>query len=121
MSRPAGEQVPSPGQDPSSGRFLNIAHRGACAVAPENTIPAFRAALEQGASLLEMDLRFTKDQQIVVFHDANTSRTTNQVCVERKDRRKIPGDRVAQCVCCAVASARFFSKVAETFLRLLGW
>lgn len=47
-----------------------IAHRGASAVAPENTLEAFRLAREQGADWVEMDARRTADGRIVVHHDA---------------------------------------------------
>jgi glycerophosphoryl diester phosphodiesterase len=45
------------------------AHRGAASL-PENTLAAFRRAFEQGADAVEMDLQITKDDQIVVAHDA---------------------------------------------------
>jgi glycerophosphoryl diester phosphodiesterase len=53
---------------------LLIAHRGASAEAPENTLPAFELALEQGAQMIEFDVRPTADGQIVVFHDDTTVR-----------------------------------------------
>ena len=56
---------------------LVIAHRGASAYAPENTIPAFRLAVEQGADALEFDVRVTRDGLPVVLHDATTDRTTD--------------------------------------------
>ena len=49
--------------------FLNVAHRGACAVAPENTLAAFEVAVAQNASAVEMDLRTTADGHVVVLHD----------------------------------------------------
>ena len=52
------------------------AHRGASAFYPENTMAAFRGALEQGADWVELDVQQTSDGQIVVLHDANTRRTT---------------------------------------------
>ncbi|NNG17763.1 MAG: glycerophosphodiester phosphodiesterase [Gemmatimonadales bacterium] len=55
---------------------LVIAHRGASAYAPENTIPAFELAVEQGADALEFDVRVTGDGVPVVLHDATTDRTT---------------------------------------------
>jgi glycerophosphoryl diester phosphodiesterase len=58
------------------GRPLIIAHRGAKALRPENTLAAFALALEQGADALETDLRFTRDGQIVLHHDATLERTT---------------------------------------------
>jgi glycerophosphoryl diester phosphodiesterase len=51
-----------------------IAHRGASHDAPENTLAAFRLALEQGADALELDIRQTRDGRVVVIHDADTKR-----------------------------------------------
>jgi len=48
-----------------------IAHRGASAAAPENTIEAFRLARELGADWVELDARRTADGQIIVHHDAH--------------------------------------------------
>ena len=56
---------------------VNLAHRGASALAPENTIEAFRLAIEAGAGGLELDVHMTRDRQIVVIHDATVDRTTN--------------------------------------------
>jgi len=56
---------------------LNIAHRGASALAPENTIAAFRKALEVGAGGLEFDVHFSKDAVPVIIHDEKLERTTN--------------------------------------------
>ena len=56
---------------------VNLAHRGASALAPENTIEAFRLAVEAGAGGLELDVHMTRDRQIVVIHDATVDRTTN--------------------------------------------
>lgn len=61
----------------NDGVPLTIAHRGAPAEAPENTIPAFEAALASGAEVLELDLRMTADEQVVVFHDELLDRTTD--------------------------------------------
>ncbi len=54
-----------------------MAHRGASGYAPENTLAAFRLALQQGADLLETDLRFTHDGALVCIHDATVDRTTD--------------------------------------------
>jgi glycerophosphoryl diester phosphodiesterase len=56
---------------------VNLAHRGASALAQENTIDAFRLAVEAGAGGLELDVHMTHDRQIVVIHDATVDRTTN--------------------------------------------
>lgn len=54
-----------------------IAHRGAMGYAPENTILAFKMAIELGANAFELDLRQTKDSIPVVLHDATVNKTTN--------------------------------------------
>lgn len=60
------------------GRRLVIAHRGASAESPENTIPAFRLGLEQGADALELDVRLSRDGVPVVIHDTTLDRTTGR-------------------------------------------
>ena len=54
-----------------------IAHRGASASAPENTLPAFELAVQQGADAFELDVRLTRDGAPVVIHDATLERTTS--------------------------------------------
>lgn len=49
--------------------FINYAHRGASAYAPENTIASFKKAIQLGANGIELDLQQTKDGKIVIFHD----------------------------------------------------
>jgi hypothetical protein len=49
---------------------LVIAHRGASAHHPENTIAAFRGAAEAGADMVELDVRITADGALAVHHDA---------------------------------------------------
>ncbi|MCA1553294.1 MAG: glycerophosphodiester phosphodiesterase, partial [Chloroflexi bacterium] len=58
-------------------RYLNIAHRGASAHAPENTLLAFQRAIELGADLSELDLHLSKDGALIVMHDHTVERTTN--------------------------------------------
>jgi glycerophosphoryl diester phosphodiesterase len=57
------------------GRPLVMAHRGASAILPENTLSAFSRAVADGADILETDLRFTKDDEIVLIHDETLDRT----------------------------------------------
>ncbi len=57
--------------------ILNIAHRGAASLAPENTLAAARKAHELGADLWECDVRFTKDGLPILMHDATLRRTTD--------------------------------------------
>lgn len=54
-----------------------IAHRGASAYAPENTLIAFKKAIEMKADGIEFDLHLTKDNELVVCHDEKIDRTTN--------------------------------------------
>lgn len=58
-------------------RPLVVAHRGASALAPENTLPAVRAALLARADLVECDVRLTRDDELVVIHDRDAARTTD--------------------------------------------
>lgn len=51
-----------------------IAHRGASAAAPENTLPAFVLAQRLGADMIELDVQRAADGTLVVFHDATTER-----------------------------------------------
>lgn len=52
-------------------------HRGAMDFAPQNTLPAFRAAVEQGADGVELDVQLTQDGVLVVFHDARVDALTD--------------------------------------------
>lgn len=54
-----------------------IAHRGAAAEAPENSMPAFDLAIELGADALELDVRRSADGELVVVHDATLDRTSD--------------------------------------------
>lgn len=58
-------------------RPLNLAHRGASAHAPENTLAAFRLAAEMGADGIELDAKLSRDGAIVIVHDASVDRTTD--------------------------------------------
>jgi glycerophosphoryl diester phosphodiesterase len=54
-----------------------IAHRGASGFAPENTLAAFRKAVELGAGFIETDLQLSRDARLVALHDDTLERTTN--------------------------------------------
>lgn len=56
---------------------LTFAHRGGAGLWPENTLEAFRGAIELGCTHVETDVRMTRDGEIVVFHDETLERTTN--------------------------------------------
>jgi glycerophosphoryl diester phosphodiesterase len=62
------EQLPRP---------VIFAHRGASSYAPENTLAAFRLAVEHGAPAIELDVKLSADGQVVVIHDQTVDRTTN--------------------------------------------
>ena len=56
---------------------LNIGHRGAAGLEPENTLRSFTRATVEGADAVELDLRLTRDDRLVVLHDATVDRTTD--------------------------------------------
>lgn len=53
------------------------AHRGVSALMPENTLPAFAAAIALGADEIELDVRLTRDQQLIVSHDDTLERISD--------------------------------------------
>lgn len=70
---------------------LVIAHRGASAYRPENTLEAFELGIQQGADGIEFDLVATKDQELVIRHESTLSGTTNIAKVGFFDDRKRVG------------------------------
>ena len=58
-------------------KVLNIAHRGASGVAPENTISAFKKAIDLGADMIELDVHQSKDGEVVVIHSKKLHHTTS--------------------------------------------
>jgi glycerophosphoryl diester phosphodiesterase len=60
--------------DPS---IINVAHRGASAYAPENTVAAFTLAARQGSDMFELDVQETSDHRLVLMHDTTLARTTD--------------------------------------------
>jgi len=68
-----------------AGQVDIIAHRGASAYAPENTLAAFRKAIELKAHWFELDCTLSKDNAVVVIHDDTLERTTSGVPGEVKD------------------------------------
>lgn len=54
-----------------------VAHRGAGSLAPENTLAAIRKGIELGVDFVEVDVRTTKDGELVLMHDDTVDRTTN--------------------------------------------
>jgi glycerophosphoryl diester phosphodiesterase len=71
--------------DSLAGTVFNIAHRGGIVEGyPENTLAAFRHAITSGAAIIEIDLRGTKDGEVVIMHDETLNRT------------KFPGLRITE-------------------------
>ena len=60
----------------SENDLLIIGHRGASAIAPENTLKAFKKAIELKADYVEFDIHKTKEGEIVIIHDSDTFNTT---------------------------------------------
>lgn len=69
--------MPATGPFFSGARPLAFAHRGGSALWPENTLEAFRGAIELGCTHLETDVHLSRDGELVVMHDARLERTTN--------------------------------------------
>ena len=59
------------------GKVLDIAHRGASSIAPENTKESFLEAIKAGADVIELDIHLTKDKRVVVIHDFTINRTSD--------------------------------------------
>ncbi len=60
-----------------AGRKASVGHRGAAGHAPENTLPSFETALGMGVDAVELDVRRSRDGELVVIHDAAIDRTTD--------------------------------------------
>lgn len=56
---------------------VRIAHRGASVEYPENTLLAYRKAIDYGIDVLEVDIHLTRDHELVAIHDGTLGRTTN--------------------------------------------
>jgi glycerophosphoryl diester phosphodiesterase len=73
-----------------------IAHRGASADAPENTLPAFQLAWQMGVDGIEGDFHLTADAQVVCIHDATTKRLADiHLSVERSNYQQLRSANVA--------------------------
>ncbi len=63
---------------PMEKGFLYIAHRGACYLAPENTLASIQLAWDLGADGVECDVMLTSDRRVVLFHDKTTKKLTGE-------------------------------------------
>ena len=84
---------------PDDTMVLNIAHRGARSLAPENTLPAIRKAWEVGADMLEVDVAPTLDGRLIILHDDLLLRTTDV-------RRRFPHRARTPCTAFTLAEIR---------------
>lgn len=57
--------------------MIVVGHRGCAAIEPENTLRAFRRAIELGCDMVECDVRLTRDGHLAIIHDERVDRTTN--------------------------------------------
>ncbi len=62
-----------------SNKCLVAGHRGERFLSPENTLTAFKRAIDYGVDMIETDVRMTKDHEIVIMHDEGVERTTDGV------------------------------------------
>lgn len=83
-------------EEGAHGEKIMIAHRGASAYAPENTLEAYRLAVRQGADYVEQDLQITRDGVLVCSHDSVLERVTNveQVFPDRFKEEVVNGKTV---------------------------
>jgi glycerophosphoryl diester phosphodiesterase len=102
----------------ASKKPLIIGHRGYCELAPENTIPSFKLAIDAGADLVELDYHHTKDGQPIVIHDATLDRTTDAVRRWRKRRIKVDSKTASE-IQSLDAGSWFNRKYAGTKIPLL--
>jgi len=91
------------------------AHRGASAVAPENSMAAFEAAMEAGATYAELDVQHTRDRVIVVVHDGDLMRMAG-------DPRKVSGLTAAEIATIDIgrkSGAQFAGQVPPTLEEVI--
>jgi glycerophosphoryl diester phosphodiesterase len=88
-----------------------IAHRGASAHAPENTLPAFELAIQQNADAIELDAKLSADEQVVIIHDQSVDRTTNGT----GSVRELPLAALRE----LDAGSKFLKKIREEFIPTL--
>jgi glycerophosphoryl diester phosphodiesterase len=73
----AAAQAGPADQTAAKQKIVVISHRGEHLHHPENTLPAFQAAIDAGADYFEVDVRTTADGKLVLMHDGSVNRTTN--------------------------------------------
>lgn len=100
---------------------LIIAHRGASADAPENTLAAFRLAWRQGADAIETDLRLTADGAVVAFHDEDGRRLLGDPRrIRDLARAEIPAPTLAEILAEVPAGGEVVLELKEPLVPDLG-
>src|SRR5437588_1347278 len=91
----------------AASRLLVHGHRGARAIYPENTIPAFEYAIKAGADVLEMDVAVTKDGVLVISHDPHLNPEICQGPQPNTLIRSLTLEQVRQYDCGLLKNPRF--------------
>ena len=91
----------------ASKRIQVHGHRGARALRPENTLPAFHYAIDQGVDVLELDLAVTRDNVIVISHDPHLNPAICQGPGGEKAIHKLSFEQVRQWDCGALKNPAF--------------
>lgn len=116
---PAAAESPTPAQKLiASPQVLVIAHRGNSSVAPENSLPAFQAAIEAKSDLIELDYHHAADGVPVVLHDEILDRTTDAEQLFGK-AKLVVGDFAAAELCKLDVGSWFDAKFAGVRLPTL--
>jgi len=76
-NRPTIEDLIKNLEDSKNDQIIVIAHRGIWHNAPENSLQAIQNSIEMGVDMVEIDIRVTKDGNLVLMHDQSINRTTN--------------------------------------------
>jgi len=100
-----------------TGHLLVIGHRGSAGTAPENTLPSFQEAADAGADMIELDVRLTADNALVVHHDMSLRRTTG-VRWRVRDRR---ADEITSLDAGAWYARRYRGTAVPDLARVLEW
>ena len=107
-------------------RIILAAHRGDIYNYPENTIPAFKSAIDFGVDMIETDVRMTKDGELVLIHDRNAIRTTgvdkNVDEMTLTEVKKLnAGYAFSRLIETKVPTAREFLELVKTSNVLVNW
>ncbi len=102
---------------PGLSRPLVIAHRGSSGRAPENTIVAFRRAVEEGAGMIELDVRAAGDGELVVHHDRRLGRTSSG----RGRIQDLSLEQIQSVDAGSWFSSRYAGERIPSFVEVLDW